>query len=285
MDCIADNDIFKPITVQFKDYENNENYFECLRIDLPSKHKIPDGNRELWLRDYDDKNIHSLRVEFRMLSMDLEQGFDNVFLNWQYNDVYSHHYVSWTGKDTAFQSKPGIDSSTTLFWNVLSGDHLQICLNLQSDANITANGFKGAFYIRQELGKWSEWSNCTTTAPEKYRFGGQCGIGVRHKTKKCPSYKWPKEPINGTYDDGQNICVYEERSLNEFCTKAKCENFNNSDPLQLPIKERPNKLKKEDFDWKFNGVHRVDPVYPDPFRYVLASNDVIDIDSMIKSVN
>eukprot|EP01084_Bolivina_argentea_P178819 309075_1 len=217
--------------------------------------------------------------------MDIEKGFDNVFLSWQYNNIYSDKYVHWTGKDILFQIKPGIyKTSDTLFWNILSGDYLEICLNLKSDNDTTSNGFKGVFNIRKELGIWNKWSNCTTAFPERYRYGGQCGIGVRNKTKYCPNYKWKIEPINGIYDDGKNICNNNETSLHEFCTKKKCENFNNTDTNNIPIKNRPGKLKAFDFEWKFNGKHRVDPVYPDPFRYILGTNTKIDVDFMIQQI-
>ena len=287
LQCITDDDVFEPIIIEYSPYENNEDYIECIRIDMPKLNDNIDNdkNMELWLRDYDknNKNMHSLRVEFEMLKMDIEQGFDNVLLSWQYNNIYSHNYVSWTGNDIKTQSKPGIEATQTLFWNVLSNDFLQVCLNLKSDGDTTGNGFKGQFFIRQELGEWSEWTQCQTApTTQKYRFGGQCGIGIRHKTKNCPTYDWPKPMLNGSYNDGKRICVNNETSLNEFCTKEKCQDFNNTDTSLIPIQDRPPKLFfPYDFEWKFNGKHRVDPIYPDPFRYILATNSKIDVDSMI----
>ena len=288
MKCIVDKDIFEPIVIEYTPYDNNENYYECIRIDMPKLNdKDKDPNRELWLRDYDinDKNMHSLRVEFEMKSMDIERGFDNVFLSWQYNDIYSHQYVSWTGTDINTQSKPGIDARPNLFWNVLTNDFLQICLNLKSDGDITGNGFKGQFIIRRELGIWSKWSECQTAkSRQAYRYGGQCGIGIRNKTKTCPTYKFPKPMKNGKYIDSQNVCIVNETSLNEFCTKRKCGTMNNSDSTIIPSEQIPKKLNAMDVEWRFNGAHRVDPQYPDPFRYILARNTKIDIDYMITCV-
>ena len=80
--------------------------------------------------------------------MALEKGFDHVLLSWRYNDVYSRHYVSWTGDELEYAANPGMDTrGRSVHWNVLSGDELEICLNLQSDDDVVGSGFKGMFSI------------------------------------------------------------------------------------------------------------------------------------------
>ena len=151
MECVTGTAVFDPVIIEYGPYGDGDDYIDCLRINVNGDvDGIADSNRELWLRDYevDDLRIRSLRVEFEMLSMNLERGFDNVFLSWQYNDVYSRHYVSWTGDELEYQANPGMDTrGRSVHWNVLTGDHLEICLNLQSDEDVVGDGFKGMFSI------------------------------------------------------------------------------------------------------------------------------------------
>ena len=62
----------------------------------------------------------------------------------------------------------------------------------------------------------------------------------------------------------------------KFCNKANCENF----PLD-PIKSKLNDGKCG--NW-FNGIGRIDPIYPDPFE-IIRSNRDLNIDFMIKEID
>ena len=275
MECI--NSIYDNIDIKYGPYNDNERYQECINVRLSfSKDSINSktNSNDLFMRDGIGENTPSLRVEFILDTIDLEQGFDHLSLSWVYNNaVFDHDYVTWTGNDVKATDESNDINKPPLFWNVLPGDSVEICLNLESDDSITGKGFEGHFEMREQLGKWSDWTDCQTAESKMLsRWDGVCGIGVHSKHRICPKEE--------TIKNNTHICNEKEEFLNEFCEKAKCETVDNT-----KVTDMPNNIK-DDEGWikhKWNGVNRIDPVYPDPFRYLQSGSDgnrKIDISSI-----
>ena len=128
------------IKVSHLNYNNNENWVHCLRI-------LNDNSKNDALFEYP-----ILRIQFELSMLDLEHGFDNLFITFQQDERYDDYVYVWTGNNTQIHSfkheatKQNDTNGTYLtekvFWNTLA-HHLsftEIWLNFQSDDTIVYKG-------------------------------------------------------------------------------------------------------------------------------------------------
>ena len=265
---------FHTINVKRDGYDNNEDWKWCLRIS----------------NDNSLGHFPRLHVTFSMIDFDLEQGFDNLFFTTQFDDEYDDYSEVWSGTwDTLHRFEPNTWYQN--FWTTSSkpNSFAEFCLRLQSDESNTGKGFTGRFKITQEIGQWSEWSDCYTTCNLGNIANNACGVGVHSRVSLCPQSIIPPNTMDdkGRFDwsNGTHSCInkYSNYPLNKYCIVRDCNDIDNE-------KYAPDKVKQQhksagDWDgWRdyiYNGVSRIDPIYPDPFQiHPNVINDVIYIDQL-----
>ncbi len=119
-ECIT-KDPYKNIDITHGTYANNYIHENCIRIDYDaSSSVVEDPNNDLFQRTNGDGQ-RSLRLEFKLNEIALEQGFDNLILNWQYNQIYHPYYAVWTDHHKDVEHAGEDITEPPLWWNVLPG--------------------------------------------------------------------------------------------------------------------------------------------------------------------
>eukprot|EP01084_Bolivina_argentea_P302640 522422_1 len=198
-------------------YNNNEDWKYCIQIS----------------NDNSLLSFPILHITFSLISFDIEQGFDNLFMTTQFNSIYDDYTESWTGNwSTLHRFEPNTWYQNYWMTSSKPNTFIELCLRLQSDESITGKGFISKFSITKEIGYWSEWSICTAHSNTPKIANGACGIGVHRHESYCPKYI-VQSMDTGTdrfdWNNGTHSCIhkYSNYPLNKYCIVANCNDIDN----------------------------------------------------------